>query len=136
MAVELTKHAIDLGIVVSDEEAMLGFYRDTLGLAHLNEQTVGPGGYMHRLACGESVIKLVVPPEAPPSQTPCAARQQTGIRCVTIPLSNLEEVVGRCEAAGLEFHVPLKPATHGGMYAQVHDPDGNVAAFVHEQDAS
>ena len=135
MAVELTKDAIDLGIVVADEEAMLAFYRDTLGLEYLNRQTVGPGGYMHRLACGDSVIKLVVPPEAPPAQTPRGARAQTGIRYFTILLSNLEEVVARCEAAGLEFHVPLKAATHGGMYAQVYDPDGNVVAFVHEEQA-
>ena len=97
MGVELTKDAIDLGIVVADEEAMLAFYRDTLGLEYLNRQTVGPGGYMHRLACGESVIKLVVPPEAPPAETPRGARAQTGIRYFTIVLANLEEVVARCE---------------------------------------
>ena len=132
MGLELTRNGIDLGLVVADEEAMLAFYRDTLGLEYLNKQTVGPGGYMHRLACGESVIKLVVPPEPPPAATPRGARAQTGIRYFTILLSNLEEVVARCEAAGCEFHVPLKPATHGGMYAQVYDPDGNVVAFVRE----
>ena len=133
MGVELTKDAIDLGIAVADEEAVLAFYRDTLGLEYLNRQTVGPGGYMHRLACGESVIKLVVPPEAPPAETPRGARAQTGIRYFTIVLANLEEVVARCEAAGFEFHVPLKPTTHGEMYAQVYDPDGNVVAFVREE---
>ena len=134
MAIELTRAAIDLGIVVADEDAMLRFYRDTLGLAYLNRQTTGPGGYMHRLACGESVIKLVVPPQTPASRTPRGARTQTGLRYFTILLSNLEEVVARCEAAGMEFHSPLKAATHGGMYAQVYDPDGNVVAFVHEDE--
>ena len=134
MAVELTRAAIDLGIVVADEEAMLRFYRDTLGLEYLNRQTTGPGGYMHRLACGESVIKLVVPPETPASRTPRGPRTQTGLRYFTILVSNLEEVLARCEEAGLEFHVPLKAATHGGMYAQVYDPDGNVVAFVHEDE--
>jgi len=132
MTVELTREAIDLGIIVSNEESMLRFYRDTLGLKYLNQQTVGPGGYMHRLACGESVIKLVVPPQTPPSKSPRGARAQTGIRYFTILLSNLEEVVARCESAGLEFHSPLKPTTHGGMYAQVYDPDGNIVAFVRE----
>jgi len=132
MTVELGRAGIDLGIIVVDEEAMLRFYRDTLGLEYLNKQTVGPGGYMHRLACGESVIKLVVPPETPAARSPRGTRTQTGLRYFTIVVSNLEEVVARCEAAGLEFHVPLKPATHGGMYAQVYDPDGNVVAFVDE----
>ena len=129
---ELTKGAIDLGVVVADEEAMLRFYRDTLGLRYLNRQTTGPGGHMHRLACGESVIKLVVPPQAPPSRTPRGARAQSGLRYFTILLANLEEIVERCEAAGCGFHVPLRAATHGGTYAQVYDPDGNVVALVRE----
>ena len=134
MAVELTRAAIDLGIVVADEEAMLRFYRDTLGLEYLNKQTTGPGGYMHRLACGASVIKLVVPPEIPASRTPRGARTQTGLRYFTILVSNVEEVAARCEAEGFEFHSPLKPASHGGTYVQVYDPDGNVVAFVREDD--
>ncbi len=132
MSLKLTKDAIDLGIIVSDLERMLPFYRDTLGMEYLGEQPVGPGGVMHRLACGRSVIKLVVPDEPPPAETPRGTRAQTGIRYFTILLSNLEEVVARCEAAGCEFHVPLKPTTHGGMYAQVYDPHGNVVAFVRE----
>ena len=134
MAVELARAAIDLGIVVADEEAMLRFYRDTLGLEYLNKQTTGPGGYMHRLACGESVIKLVVPPETPASRTPRGARTQTGLRYFTILVSNVEDVAARCEAEGFEFHSPLKPASHGGTYVQVYDPDGNVVAFVREDE--
>ena len=112
--------------------AMLAFYRDTLGLKYLNEQPVGPGGVMHRLACGSSVIKLVVPDEPAPPTNPRGTRAQTGIRYITILVSNLEELVQRCEDAGAEFHVPYKEFRPGSWYAQVYDPEGNVIALVQE----
>ena len=136
MPIEVTHGAIELGIVVGEIEPMLRFYRDTLGMTYLNEQPVGPGGSMHRLACGDSIIKLVVPPEPPPAQTPRGTRAQTGIRYYSIHVANLEELVQRCEEAGCDFHVPLKEFRPGSWYAQVFDPDGNVVALVREGPSS
>ena len=61
MAVELRKDPIDLGIVVKDSAAALGFYRDLLGFEHVGDNPM-PGaltGTMHRLLCGTTMIKLV-----------------------------------------------------------------------------
>ena len=43
MPVQLTKDSIDLGIVISDADASLAFYRDTLGFEHVGDMPM-PGG--------------------------------------------------------------------------------------------
>ena len=66
---QVSKDSIDLGIVVTDEKAALGFYRDELGLEWEGELPV-PGGRMYRLKCGTTVIKLLKldrTPEAKPA---------------------------------------------------------------------
>jgi len=56
--VQVSKDSIDLGIIVTDEKAALGFYRDGLGLEMEGELPL-PGGRMYRLKCGTTVIKLL-----------------------------------------------------------------------------
>src|SRR5271156_2560140 len=66
---QVSKDSIDLGIVITDEKAALGFYRDTLGLEWEGELPI-PGGRMYRLKCGTTVIKLLKldrTPEAKPA---------------------------------------------------------------------
>ena len=125
MSVDLTKDSIDLGIVVRDAEAALAFYRDVLGLEDLGERPM-PGGVMHRLGCGTSVIKLVslknVPPAAAP---PGGIGGGTGYRYWTISVSNMEAVVAACEAAGRPVAVPITELAPGITIAIVEDPDGN-----------
>ena len=130
MGVELTKDSIDLGIVVRDADAALAFYRDVLGLSYLAE-TPMPGGSMHRLGCGTSVIKLVSlrrTPEA--SAPPGGIGGGTGYRYWTISVSNMEEVVAACEAAGRPIAVPITELAPGITIAIVEDPDGNWVEFV------
>ena len=43
MGITVTKDSIDLGIVVRDIEAALGFYRDTLGFTAAGDSPM-PGG--------------------------------------------------------------------------------------------
>ena len=52
MQIDLGQNAIDLGIVITDSEAALGFYRDLLGMDHEGDipMPVGGGGTMHRLS--------------------------------------------------------------------------------------
>ena len=51
MPLNITKDSIDIGIVTADAEAMLKFYRDTLGLEFEGEMQMGTGT-MHRLSAG------------------------------------------------------------------------------------
>jgi len=61
MTIDVTKESIDIGIVVRDAEAALGFYRDTLGFEDTGTTPVPGGGTMYRLLCGTTLVKLVAP---------------------------------------------------------------------------
>jgi catechol 2,3-dioxygenase-like lactoylglutathione lyase family enzyme len=125
VTVQLTKDAIDLGIVTTEPEAMLEFYRDVLGFEDGGENPM-PGGTMHRLQCGSSTIKLVSLRSEPPATAPPGGiRGGTGYRYWTISVSNLPEVVAACEAAGRPVAVPITELRPGVTIAIVEDPDGN-----------
>ena len=82
---------------------------------------------MHLLECGDSLLKLLDPPEPPPHRhARGGTRAQTGLRYLTIHVRNIDELVARCEAAGCHFPVPLRESTGEGRYCQLEDPEGNV----------
>ena len=134
MGAQLARTAIDLGIVIRDSERSLAFYRDLLGLVHEGDMPMpglGGGGTMHRLRCGESLVKLVkfdaVPEEAAPRGGIDAA---TGYRYATLHVSNLDDVVAACKAAKVKVAVPVTEIRAGVRIAIVLDPDGNLVEFV------
>ena len=133
MNIELGQNAIDLGIVITDSEASLAFYRDLLGMDHEGDipMPLGGGGTMHRLRCGDALIKLVkfdeVPTERPPGGGIPGA---TGFRYFTIHAKNIAEVMDMCEQAGVRIVVPTREARPGVTIGMVQDPDGNVVEFV------
>ena len=65
MGIRLGKNAVDLGIVAKDGSTMLSFYRDLLGFRRKGDIPFPMGGVMHRLWCGDSRIKIVVPEPSP-----------------------------------------------------------------------
>ncbi len=135
MALELTKPGIDLGIVISDSERSLAFYRDVLGLEHIMDMPmpIGGGGTMHRMACGDSTLKLVAFDDTPPPGVPGGMTGATGIRYVTLSVANLDEVVADCEAAGVTIVVPVTEIRPGVSIAMVEDPDGNWVEFLRNE---
>lgn len=123
---ELTKPAIDLGIVTRDAGPMLAFYRDFLGLPLESVMPMPSGGTMHRLKVGDTVLKIVQldkPPavDAIPGGIPAA----TGMRYFTFHIGNLQNVVSACDQAGYHVVVPIKTIRPGVSIAIVKDPDGN-----------
>ena len=62
MTMQIGKAGVDLGIVVRDLDAMLAFYRDTLGLYHEGQNPVPGGGVMHRLWAAETWSSSSHPP--------------------------------------------------------------------------
>jgi len=126
MAIKVVKDSIDLGIVTTNGPAMLAFYRDVLGLPHAGDMPMPGGGTMHRLSCGTSVIKLVVPGRAPGAKAaPGGLAGATGYRYWTITVSNLDETVGAAKAAGHKIPVPRTAVRPGVEIAMIEDPDGN-----------
>ena len=101
MDLQLTKDAIDLGIVVRDIDAALAFSRDVLGFEPAGEATIPGGAHMHRLMCGTSMIKLLSfdpPPRRPTRPVPSTRRRAIGFW--TISVADVAAVAAACEAAG------------------------------------
>jgi catechol 2,3-dioxygenase-like lactoylglutathione lyase family enzyme len=122
------KDSLDLGVVVSDIEASLAFYRDTLGLTYVGSNAVA-FGTLHRLRFGTSDFKLIDPATTPPSG-PLGLTASLGLRYVTFVIKNLQEVCDKLAALGVTFEREQCEIRPGVTIAMVHDPDGNVVEFV------
>lgn len=131
MTVELVKDSIDLGIVAKNGPQMVAFYRDVLGLVEEPQTPFPSGGVMHRLRCGTSLIKVVVPDPAPQQAAPPGAiPSATGYRYWTMTVSNLQDIVQACVEAGRKLVVPIREVRAGVTIAIVEDPDGNLVEFL------
>ncbi len=127
---QVSKDSIDLGIVISDEKAALGFYRDGLGMEMEGELPL-PGGRMYRLKCGTTIIKLVKlekTPEAKP--VPGGPMRGLGLRYFTISVPDIRGLVAQLEAKGIRPTVPVTEFRPGVTIAMVADPDGNTVEFL------
>lgn len=130
MGVQLTKDSIDLGIVVSNAEAALRFYRDTLGFTPAGEMPMPGGGTMYRLMCGTSMIKLVSPTATLPAAVPGGIQGAYGYRYWTISVSNIEQITQACADAGYAVKVKVTVLRPGITISMVEDPDGNWVEFL------
>jgi catechol 2,3-dioxygenase-like lactoylglutathione lyase family enzyme len=133
MGIKIAKDSIDLGIITSNGPAMLAFYRDVLGLAHHGDMPMPAGGLMHRLGCGTSVIKLVVPDKAPPAKAaPGGLAGGTGYRYWTVTVSNLDDVVAAAQRAGHKVPIARRKVRAGVEIAMLEDPDGNWVELLEQ----
>jgi catechol 2,3-dioxygenase-like lactoylglutathione lyase family enzyme len=131
MGVQLKKQALDLGLVTTNGPAMLGFYRDLLGLQYLREMPMpGGAGVMHQLMCGDSMLKLIVADDTPDVAPKGGIQGATGYRYLTITISNLTEVLAQAEAAGHKVVVKERELRPGVTIGIVADPDGNWVEFL------
>ncbi len=134
MGVSLTKDSIDLGIIVRDGDRAIKFYRDLLGFEYVATIPLPGGGSMHRLLCGNSVIKLVQPGETPSGKAaPGGPFEASGTRYWTISVSNLEDIVQQCKDAGAKIVWDVRDVRPGIRVAMVEDPEGNLVEFLDDQ---
>ena len=105
MSPSMRKPALDAGIVTADPEPLLAFYRAVAGMELLEPLTLPNIGTIHKLACGESILRVMVPEKAPaadpsesfsalPVNTICsspvnASRPLSSPRCIpkSVPVS-------------------------------------------------
>src|SRR4029453_16755065 len=103
MGVKVAKDAIDLGIVTTNGEAMLAFYRDVLGFEHEGDIAMEHEviKMRHRLWFGKSLIKLVVPVKDPGvPAAPGGIQGGTGYRYWTMSIHNLVEGLIAVQSTG------------------------------------
>jgi catechol-2,3-dioxygenase len=130
MPADLAKPAFDLGIVTTQIDSALGFYRDIVGLVPVM-MLARETGDIHLLAAGERLLKLVDAPDAP-SHASGAITDASGLRYVSFWITNLDEVHDELVAASIDILKPpfeVAPSTRAML---VHDPDGNVVEFLEE----
>lgn len=126
MSIVVKKNAIDIGIVTNNLEAMLSFYRDTLGLEFEATIDMPGGGVMNRFKVGDSVIKIIETDPKPTTEAaPGGIRGATGYRYWTITVGNLEACVQKAADDGAKVIVPAKTIRPGVTIAIITDPDGN-----------
>ena len=133
MAIQLLAPSIEVGLVTTNRDAMVGFYEGLLGLAHQADLEF-PGGSMRRYTVGANVVLKLVsynePPAAPP--TPGGGRTQGGIRYITLVVADVRDAAQQAAAAGhLVVEEPTAfPAVPGMGWCFVADPDGNWVELV------
>jgi len=131
MGIQLGKQAIDLGIVTTNGEAMLAFYRDVLGFKYLRDMPMpGGSGTMHQLMCGDSMIKIVVLPSTPAVAAPGGIQGATGYRYWTITVTNMAELLAACADKGHKIIMKERELRPGVRIGMVADPDGNWVEFL------
>jgi glyoxylase I family protein len=133
MAVKLSKRVLDAGIVSKDPETAQHFYGDVLGLPLQGEVDIPQYGTVIRYSVGDSVLRVFVPLQTPASE---GSREgfasQTGIRYLTLYISNLDEAVAGVEAAGFKVTTAPRDLRPGVRVAQVEDADGNTIELMEE----
>jgi catechol 2,3-dioxygenase-like lactoylglutathione lyase family enzyme len=126
----LVKPTIDLGIVTTDRPASKAFYGGTLGLPELEELHMD-GFSISRFQVGDCVLKILEFDQPPTAKAAAGGLGgAAGIRYWTVSVSNLDEVLEACRAAGrpiIEGPTEIRP---GVAIALVEDPDGNLVEFV------
>jgi glyoxylase I family protein len=133
MAVQLQKQSLDAGIVTKNPQAAQRFYGEVLGLPLAGELEIPNYGLVRRYTVGDSTLRVFVPTAEPATE---GSREgfasQTGIRYLTLSITNLEQVVAEVEAAGFRVPVPIRDLRPGVRVAQVEDAEGNTVELMQE----
>jgi glyoxylase I family protein len=133
-----SRNIIDIGIVCSNFEESLHFYRDLLGLPvtlelRIPEEVAVGGGLAPRpfrqvrLRAGETLIKLMDIDSPPPRRS---AEFAAGIRWLTFFVEDARKVYEDLSAKGVKFlSEPVSAPDSAGVVCAV-DPDGLLIEFV------
>ena len=125
---------IDIGIVVRDPETALTFYRDVLGLEHIDD-LARPGEVIRRLRWGNATVKLRCPESPPSASNPGGGSPGgTGIRYLTLAMADVSATLARCVEAGHRVAMPETQTESGLKYAFVEDPEGNWVELLQPKD--
>lgn len=126
MGTQMAKPALDVGIITADAEPLLRFYAEVAGFEHQPALEIPDIGTIHKLGCGQSVLRVMVP-TSPPAPDPAASfSAQAGIRYLTLEVEDIDAAVEAVRRFGGSVTLPPFELRPGRRVAQVADPDGNM----------
>jgi len=136
--IEMKNPAVDLGIVCSDFDESLHFYRDTLGFEVIQEIQIpdevakgaclAPRGFRQvRLKAGSTLIKLMEI-ESPP--VPRSFDFQAGVRWLTFIVEDVPSLAEKLKAKGVEFLADPVSAPDAKHVLCAKGPDGMLIELV------
>ena len=135
-----------VGIVVSDMERSLQFYRDLLGLEVARDLDES-GAYLDAMLALESAhvrtVKLRVPPgetlvellefASPATEQRVPSLTELGPTHLALTVSDLDDLYARLEAVGVRFTAPPQTSPDGAARVTFCvDPDGTPIELVQE----
>jgi catechol 2,3-dioxygenase-like lactoylglutathione lyase family enzyme len=130
MALSPRTGALDVGIVTIHLDAMRAFYVDSLGFTDAGSSSFPGIGTIQRLGFGASILRLLAVEQEPPHASPDALRDATGLRFLTIAVTDIDEAYAACVSAGVNVVGPPTPLGPATMSVRAQDPDGNWIEFV------
>jgi predicted enzyme related to lactoylglutathione lyase len=122
----MAKPALDVGLVSNDAERLIRFYEAVVGMERQPPIQLPNIGTIHRLACGQSILRVMVPQKAAEADGAASFSARAGIRYLTLEVEDIEAAVEAVRSSGGSVTLAPFELRPGRRVAQVADPDGNM----------
>ncbi len=130
MGSRISKPALDVGLVTANAQPLIDFYAGVAGFEVLEPLELPTIGTIHKLACGESILRVMVPVDLPKPDEGvskgAAFSAIQGIRYLTIEVEDVDAATRAVEELGGTVTLAPFELRPGRRVAQVADPDGNM----------
>lgn len=126
MGTRMAKPALDVGLVTANAEPLVDFYCEVAGFERLEPLVLPTIGTIHKLACGESILRVMVPTSPPEPDGAASFSARSGIRYLTLEVIDIAAAVEAVRAHGGRVDLDAFELRPGRKVAQVADPDGNM----------
>ncbi|MEZ4330993.1 MAG: VOC family protein [Myxococcota bacterium] len=122
----MAKPALDVGLVSNDAERLIRFYEAVVGMERQPPIELPHIGTIHRLACGQSILRVMVPTKAAEADDAASFSARSGIRYLTLEVEDIDAAVEAVRTNGGAVTLAPFELRPGRRVSQVADPDGNM----------
>lgn len=123
---KMAKAALDVGLITADADPLIDFYSGVAGFELLDPIELPNIGKIHKLSCGESILRIMVPTELPKPDGSASFSAVSGIRYLTLEVEDIDAAVAAVRALGGSITLEPFQLRPGRRVSQVADPDGNM----------
>ena len=126
MGSRMAKPALDVGLVTGDAEPLIRFYEAVADFERQPSLTLPQVGTIHKLACGHSILRVLVPTTPPEADDAASFSSRAGIRYLTLEVEDIDAAVEAVRNYGGSVTLAPFVLRPGRRVSQVADPDGNM----------